>query len=443
MDAVARSPRAHRGARSRRSQPWLGSLALGEPRLSAPLGSLLGRVLRAQLRRWAPLALALGALVSTLLMAVDAQAYTWMIRHGQGNCSSCHADPSGGETLTLRGRLESARLLDMKYTEANDQAPRSAGFLWGLIAPDDPVLGGGSRLLLGGSLRVLSIAEPQAGDVTTFPMQMDVYGEMKVGGLRAGGSLGVARVEPGSPHVRPAQVTTDQGDGMNLISRTHYLGYDVSPGVLIRAGRLNLPFGVRLPEHVLWTREATQTDRESDQQHGVAVAFSTQQLRGEVMGIAGNYQLSPDDYRERGYSGFAEYFVSPKLALGISSLVTSAKADRLTNAQEDTLRGAHGVLVRAGVTQELVLLAEFDLLHRSRRELGYTGFLQADYELLQGLHLGATGELLNDGEPGHGTRLGGWLSAVWHFLPHLDLRVDGVFRQRSEAQILTQLHAYL
>ncbi|MBX3182758.1 MAG: hypothetical protein KIT72_18805 [Polyangiaceae bacterium] len=415
MDCVARSPRA----RSFNERP------------------------RARLRALWPLFAALGSALFVLVSAADAQAYSWMIRHGQGNCSNCHADPSGGETLTLRGRMESARLLDMQYGEPKEGTPRSAGFLWGLIAPDDPVLGGGSRLLLGGSLRVLSVTEPATRDFSAFPMQLDAYGELKVGALRAGGSLGVARAKAGSPHIRAAQVTTNQGEEMNLISRTHYLGYDVSPGVLIRAGRLNLPFGVRVPEHVLWTREATQTDRESDQQHGLAVAFTTGALRGELMAIAGNYQVNPDDFRERGYSGFAEYFATPKLALGVSSLVTHAKADRLTNVAEETTRGAHGVFARAGVTRELVLLAELDLLHRSRRDLGYTGFIQADYELIQGLHLGATGELLSSGDEGRDASLGGWLSVIWHFLPHLDMRVDGLLRQGAEAQILTQLHAYL
>jgi nicotinamide mononucleotide transporter PnuC len=36
------------------------------------------------------------------------------------------------------------------------------------------------------------------------------------------------------------------------------------------------------------------------QQHGVAVAYSGERVRGEILGIAGNYQIQPDDYRQRG-----------------------------------------------------------------------------------------------------------------------------------------------
>ncbi len=32
-----------------------------------------------------------------------------------------------------------------------------------------------------------------------------------------------------------------------------------------------------------------------------------EKLRFEVMAIAGNYQIEPDAYRERGYSGYVEF----------------------------------------------------------------------------------------------------------------------------------------
>lgn len=390
--------------------------------------------------------LMLCGVLSLLALSSEAHAYSWMIRHGQTACSSCHADPSGGETLTAYGRFQSAARLSMDYggeATPDGKAPRSAGFLWGAIAPDDNVLDAPSSLLLGGSLRTLAIAEPESGDFTAFPMQMDVYGQLKLGGLRFGGSLGAGKVKAGSPHVRAAQLTTNQGDEMNLISRSHFVGYDLSSAWLLRVGRLNLPFGVRVPEHVLWTREATQTDRESDQQHGVAVAFTLPKFRGEVMGIAGNYQINPDVFRERGYSGFAELQVADRVALGVSSLLTMAKADRITNDREDTTRGAHGVFARLAPVREVVFLVEADALHRTRRELGYTGFVQADIEAVKGLHFGATGEVLQSGIEGVDPQLGGWLTLNWFFLPHMDLRVDGLLRQNAETQILTQLHAYL
>ena len=163
-------------------------------------------------------------------------------------------------------------------------------------------------LLLGGAYRHMNIL-PLSGSskFRTFPMMLDVYGMAQFGGFRVGGSIGGVRVAAGSPYARRAQITANQGNQWNLISRTHYIGYDILPELTVRAGRLNLPFGVRIPEHTMWVRQSTNTDRESSQEHGVAFAYIDEKLRGELMGIAGNYQVNPDKYRNRGYSGYLEY----------------------------------------------------------------------------------------------------------------------------------------
>lgn len=384
----------------------------------------------------------LAALLVTLWPS-DADAYPWMIRHGYSKCNSCHTDPSGGETLNSFGRLQADQVLEMRYGDDTSIKKRRE-FLWGAI--DLP-----SELQLGGSYRHMSLIRVEdIEDSRTFPMQIDLYGHLLVDGFRAGGSIGLGKVPAGSPHVRPAQITQAQGDQLNLISRNHWFGWQFSK-VLVRAGRLNLPFGLRIPEHVFWAREATRTDRESDQQHGASVAFTTNKLRGEIMGIAGNYQINPDEFRDRGYSLFLEYLPATKYAVGISSQLTTAEVDRLTLLDERSVRHSHGVTGRLAPVKPLVLMAEFDVLSQTGRDMGYVGFLQADVEPIQGLHFMATGELLdagqmdgNDPTKGSGEpRLGGWLSVNWFFFSHMDFRVDAVFRQLSDITIQSQLHVYL
>lgn len=319
-------------------------------------------------------------------------------------------------------------------------------------------------LLLGASYRHLNVIKPGGTDkFKTFPMMMDVYGQAQFGSFKVGGSLGGARVPAGSPYARAAQVTGNQDDAWNLISRTHYVGYDFSTEFSVRAGRLNLPFGVRIPEHVMWVRQASRTDRESAQQHGVSVNYTAQNYRFELMGIAGNYQISPDKFRERGYSGYFEYFTSEKTSVGVSSLVTIAKSDRLSPGGGSMTRMAHGGMFRTAVGEKVVFVAEVDALSRSRHDIGYTGFAQVDYEPTQGLHFMLTGEMLDEGHPqtpaavagqpapvptprtaGLGKpKVGGWLSASWFFLPHFDVRIDGVQRTGDDFQLLAQLHVYL
>jgi hypothetical protein len=399
-------------------------------------------------------------LVAWLSYAPSAHAYEWMIRHGETQCSSCHADPSGGELLTKYGRAQGNRLLNMKYARA-DRASQGAGaqkpavtaarngFLWG--AWDTP-----DWLLLGGSLRGAGFAQ---SDFRVFPMQLDGYAQVKFWRFRAGGGLGVAKVKQNSPNARDTFVTHGQGNQLNMISRTHWLALDLGEkrDWTLRAGRMNLPFGLRVPQHYLWTRDNTRTDRESDQQEGVALAYNNRWLRSEAMAILGNYQIRPDRYRERGYSAYAEYLINDAIGVGASSLVTAAHADRVSFEQDKTVRGVHGVFYRQRIIKPIVVMAEADVMHISRRQLGYSGFGQLDYEPIQGLHLITTVEVLDQGlhdrapvgisydsVPGAGKpRAGGWLSADWFFYSQLELRVDGIFRQDSGAYLLAQLHAYL
>lgn len=313
-------------------------------------------------------------------------------------------------------------------------------------------------LLLGGSYRHLNIL-PVGGDgkFRTFPMMLDVYGMAQFGNFKVGGSIGGAKVAAGSPYARRAQVTANQGDQWNLISRTHYVGYDILPELTVRAGRLNLPFGVRIPEHTMWVRQATNTDRESSQQHGVAVAYVGETLRGEVMGIAGNYQVKPDKFRERGYSAYLEYQANSTATVGISSLVTVSKTDPVTRVEAKTTRQVHGAMARAGFGEKVAVLAEVDGIFTSRRETGYVGFLQADVEAIQGVHVLLTGEMLDLGHakaqpgvaetartPGEGKpKVGGWFSVAWFVYSHFDVRFDAIQRTGDDLQLLGQLHVYL
>jgi len=395
------------------------------------------------------------ATLAIMSWAKPAHAYSWMIRHGYGGCPSCHVDPSGGELLTLYGRMQGDLMLRMRYgeeakIEAANEEP-DVGFLWGKVKTPDV-------LLLGGGFRDLNIYEPGADDpFTIIPIMMgDLYAHVRADRIRAGGSIGISKVKVGSPHARAAQVTHGQGEQYNMLSRTHWLGFDLGSdyNYLLRLGRLNLPFGVRVPEHTLWAREATRTDRESDQQHGVALSYTGETVRGELMGIAGNFQISPDKFRERGYSAFFEYFPDPYLAIGASSLVTFADEDRIT-LRQDVWRQAHGLLGRAKLMEWLSVLAETDLLLTTDTTTGYVGFAQFDIELVQGLHFMLTGEFVDQGLAGEESeinpkskgrgepRFGGWASIDWFFYKQFELRLDAVQRQDSDLQLLAQLHFYL
>lgn len=389
----------------------------------------------------------LGWLIPLLLVMAwptDAHAYAWMIRHGYAKCDTCHSDPSGGEALNQMGRVQSDNLLSYAW---DDQGLSSdAGFMYGGLDEPDHFRGGGS--VRGMSVYTLK-NEDTPSKLAAFPMQMDLYGGGEYGFVKFGASIGLGKIKAG-PYNHAAQIT--RGDeGYALLSRSHWLGFDLGERWLARVGRLNLPFGIRTSEHTLMTRQATQTDRESDQQHGVALSYSGGPWRGEGMFVLGNYQVSPDAYRERGFTGFLEYQLDPKLAVGVSTQVLqSAKSIQLVR-QKRTIRHAHGATLRYVPLSPLAVLAEFDVLKTSGKKLGYTGFLTGDYEVSRGIHAAVTAEVLDAGKsetrpsaiPGEGEMMYAlWATGQWFFYTHWDLRLDALLRKGGGKSIQAQIHTY-
>ena len=185
----------------------------------------------------------------------------------------------------------------------------------------------------------------------------------------------------------------------------------------------------------------------------MSVAFNLDSFRGEVMGILGNLQVAPEAYRERGFSAFLEWAPSPRLALGVSGLLGRSQRDVLL--REELLRQAYGAHVRYAPSSALALMGEVNALVENTGRgtvFGYVGLLQADWEVVQGLHLVATAEALDEGRQRRVPSVGGWASVVWYLAPHTDLRLDVIQRrligaQQGEATNLTtgllQLHFFL
>ncbi|HKO91393.1 MAG TPA: hypothetical protein VJU61_09585 [Polyangiaceae bacterium] len=397
----------------------------------------------------------LAVLFASSAVSRSAHAYAWMIRHGFAECGGCHIDPMGGETLTGMGRVTGQTLLSSDF---GGRTPSDAAmFLYGVQEPDD--------VRLGGSVRVLGIYDFNTNNPRVFPMQMDLYGAVSAGNFVLGASFGLSKASARYEHSSKAKLVGNiEDEGYILVSRNHWLGYKFTDDLMARLGRINLPFGVRTPDHTLWVRAETQTDRESDQEHGVSVVYSSGRIRGELMGVVGNLQID-SQYLSPGYSGSIEYSLDTNLAVGVSSLVIYARKEPLTTNEEvakgqrAVLRQAHGLTGRYTPLKELVFLAEADVMKRTGSGLGYVGMLNADFEPLRGLHLALTGEVLNRGKldaepldgddrivegPGRGeTRLGLWSTINWFLLPHLDLRIDLVTRQGRPAMLQSQLHFYL
>lgn len=371
-----------------------------------------------------------------LLAPKPAHAYPWMIRHNYRSCSACHADPSGAGPITGYARAVADSVMRTGGGEG-DSSERYAGFLFGAVPTP-------SWLELGADARVMSLSSKARGAPLTnrlIWMQLDGYATVTVNRFVASGTLGFA------PEGALGAALTRHTEN-NVVSRQHWVGYQLPLGdeFVLRAGRMNLPFGIRTIEHTLWARKLTRTNINDEQQYGVSAYFASGPVRGEVMGILGNLQLRPDRYRERGYSGYLEAEVKQGLALGVSSLVTYRDLDTVT--LEQTWRQVHGAFARWATPYEpLVLLTEWDYLFESSRnsfhKRGMVSYLQADWEPLQGIHFLATGELNKVGVRNRDWSYGGWLSYAWFFAPHCDVRLDGIYQSLGAAGARTGVYTLL
>jgi hypothetical protein len=367
--------------------------------------------------------LSIAASLVLLLSSTSAQAYPWMIRHGYTGCMPCHTDPSGGAgALADYGRAQSDLLLRMPYghTSETGEADKTSGFLGGVVPlPEQTRLGGDFR-----EAYFSNQVENAPIQQEFLTMRADLYGDLKFGRFRAAGDIGY--IPKGD---LTASLTRSADD--NFVSREHWIGAELDDegAWLLRGGRIALPFGLRMIEHNLWARSLSRTDIDATQQYGVALSFARDQVRGEIMGIAGNFQIRPDDFRERGYSLYVEYAPLTSLALGVSSLFTRATRDIVYGVTD--YRYANGPFLRYSPVHELVLLAEIDSVYQSLtwngHRPGFAGFTQLDYEPTQGIHVMLTGEAMNSGQAGEPVSGDLWLSGVWFFLPHMDLRVDAIY----------------
>lgn len=398
--------------------------------------------LRRALIRGAFLGLAALAAVLVVLLPRSAAAYPWMIRHGAVQCGTCHADPSGSGLLTSTGRARGETSMRFHWGAPSGDVSKGK-FLFGLDTPEGLLLGGSIR---NGYLRTRIADAPAQPEPRFLQMQADLRAQLTVDRLR--GHLTFGFLHEGG---RAAWVT--RRDENNLVSREHWLGVDLGDDKewLVRAGRLNLPFGVRGNEHTLWVRQALRTDINDGQQHGAAVAYAAGDHRAEAMVVVGNLQMKPDVYREQGLVGYYEHALGKRAAIGASALFLRTSVDRVTGGESS--RHGYGLFARVSPIKPLVFLVEADaLLGKPRGQdltKGYVGFLQADVEPIQGIHVMLTGEGLRS--PGAtDTSLGGWLSLAWFFAPHADLRIDGIYQAipgpsatTKVTSLLGQVHVYL
>ena len=351
------------------------------------------------------------ALVGAVLFTSEpAEAYPWMINHAFTSCGQCHVDPSGGGVMTEYGRAQSDIVLRTHYKSGTENPGPGKDFLFGAVKLP-------KNVFVQADAREMVIPDP--AHIEAILMQADLRAAVQHGPFTASASLGT--VSKGAEGAR----LTSNAD-WNLVAREYWVGANVGRKMMVKAGRMNLPFGIRTEDHILDVRDATRTDINDGQQTGVSLFYNTRHVRAEVMGITGNFQVRPDSFRERGYSLYAAYAPTTRSEIGVSSLLASSKTDIITS--QPRTRMAEGVFARWSPLPPLAIMAESDLLLDNQNGNSYNGLVSTavvDYMPKQGLHFQAIGEQCDTRFGDADTSSVTYTGAVqWFFLPHADFRMD-------------------
>lgn len=298
-----------------------------------------------------------------------AHAFPEMVRHGYGNCMSCHTSPTGGGILTDYGRQLISEVLSTWGREGEEQ------FAFGTTP---------SWLALGGDLRTLNFRqETSAGNQDRFfLMQGDLEAAVTFGEWTAVGTFG--RLDSG---LFP--------EGSQWISRRHFLQYRPDDEFSVRFGKFNRSYGINMADHFTTVKQGLQWD---DQTETYALEGAWLSDRFNLYATADFGRMDqPKLDRERGVSGTASAFLAERHKVGVSYFYGSSDVAN---------RNVFGPWALLGFTKQLFLLAELDFQRKyafdfTDPQWGFASYSKLDFEPVRGVHVFGTAEAskLDFGDP--------------------------------------------
>ncbi len=195
--------------------------------------------------------IALSLSLAVGLVSARALAFPWMVKHDYQSCAVCHVDPSGAGQLTPYGRAQADVLLQWKLKKPTEEAQEpspATRFLWFLDLPE--------VLNLSGNVRAGALL-PIGSTVRPLFMAADLYGTVKVDRFVFHASTGLGLRNTGPAAILP-QCGGETPCGAQWIAREFWAGATFADeAVMVRAGRMFIPFGLRNNEHFMWVRDST------------------------------------------------------------------------------------------------------------------------------------------------------------------------------------------
>jgi hypothetical protein len=249
--------------------------------------------------------------VLALLLASTSHAYPQYLARGHAACSSCHVSPSGGGLTSAFGQSSTEALFPDWVKVGPLRSLRAS------VARLDPTGysdSGGWKLGATAGVDVRLLALRASMDVGLEPEWLAIPMLAEVSGVAALGPLQL--------YATATALKRSTADATySAMSREHWLGASLGDGLLLRGGRLVVPFGLRMPDHTLATREELGFDK-YDQSYGVELDAEGEGWTLNAAGFAGDLWLDPAPLRERGGAvRFEKFLLGEQLTLAASAMV--------------------------------------------------------------------------------------------------------------------------
>jgi hypothetical protein len=327
-----------------------------------------------------------------------------LIRHGYGNCISCHVSPNGGGLVTPYGRALSEEVLSSWHQENESK------LAWGLVTPPE-------WLNVGGDFRAVQtrLDTPTVKMGKFVIMQADAEAAATVGEFIVLATLGKSN-NPEAPKFID-----------NFLSRRHFVLYHPKEELYFRAGKFQKAFGINIPEHNISTKQ------------GLGWNYGTETYNVEAAWLDSNKDIfltavlgrpdSPDLNREKGISARGGYQIGETHKLGMSYFYgTNSNGDR-------HVAGPYALL---GFRKDLFLLAEVDFQSKHPNlkpsSWGWANYGRLDYELFQGLHFYLTQDMIKTDFKDNNTLVQNYGGGIqWFPRPHFEL--VGTYEKQKNLQI--------
>lgn len=335
------------------------------------------------------------AVLLSAFLSTGAMAFPELVRYGYVNCTSCHYSANGGGILTPYGRSLSEDVLSTWNYEGEGQAA------YGLVTTPD-------WLALGGDFRAIQTFQDNSAYTATrfIVMQADAEVAAQYKKVTFVGTLG------------KSDNMQAQYFGQVFESRRHYLIYQATNEIQVRAGRFENSYGVNYADHTLFVRRGLGFDQNTE----------TYNIEGAYLGekydafIDLNFGRpdAPTLNREQGVVAKASLNLANTVKTGLSYYYGS---NSLGNRH---LFGPYGII---GFTKRFYLLAELDFQkafpNGAASTFGWSQYFCLDYELIQGFHVFVAEQLqqldftsLQTQNNSHGVGL------QWFPRPHWELEAE-------------------